>query len=229
MRWPGSCTVCHGWGRSALCAACAGRFAAAVPRCRRCGLQLGQAADRCGGCIDTDGAVDRTVCALDYGFPWQGLITRFKFGGDIDLAPALAERLADAVRRETSGSPLPPLVVPVPLSRRRLAERGFNQSWELARRVARALGLQAHPGLLLRVLDGDAQSLSSRAERLARVRGAFAPAASASAVLAGQPVALVDDVLTTGATAQAAAAALRRAGAASVQLWVLARTPAPQH
>ena len=81
---------------------------------------------------------EHTVCAADYAFPWDALIAAFKFHGRVELAAALAERLLAAVR--ASAAPPPQLVVPVPLAPARLAERGYNQAWELARRLAPALG-----------------------------------------------------------------------------------------
>ena len=223
--WPSRCAVCRGWGRSALCAACIGRFAAPLPRCRRCGVGLAVAAPACGACLANPPPFERTVCALDYGFPWQGLITRFKFEGAVDLARPLAERLAAAVR--DAGIDQPDCVVPVPLSRSRLAERGFNQAWELARRVARQRGIPALPHAVLRAIDTPHQAGLERQARLSNLHGAFTVAAPYRGRLAGQHVALVDDVMTTGATVAAAAAALQRVGVARVQIWVLARTPAP--
>ena len=173
---------------------------------------------------------ERTVCALDYGFPWTGLITHFKFGGALELASPLADRLRQAVLDAgVLDEGQSPLLVPVPLSRQRLAERGFNQAWELARRVARGLRLPARADLLHRAIDNPAQSGLQRAQRLANLRGAFTAAGptAATAAIQGRRIALVDDVMTTGATVSAAAAALLRAGAASVEVWVLARTPAP--
>ena len=183
------------------------------------------AAPACGACLADPPPFERTVCAFEYGFPWQGLIGRFKFEGAVDLARPLAERLTAAVR--AAGIDRPDCVVPVPLSHSRLAERGFNQAWELARRVARALRVPSLPNALLRAIDTPHQAGLERRARLSNLHGAFTAAAPHRHKLAGRHVALVDDVMTTGATVAAAAAALRRAGVARVQVWVLARTPAP--
>ena len=220
---PSQCEVCRGWGAGLLCRHCRAQHAPVRPRCARCGLALGAAAAGCGACQRDPPPYERTVCALDYAFPWDHLIAAFKFHGRVDLALPLAALLCEAIERE--GVP-PCLVVPVPLAHARLAERGYNQAWELARRIARRLALQALPDALQRVLDTPSQATrASSAERGRNLRNAFAPAPGAPA--SGAHVALVDDVMTTGATAREAAAALLRGGAHSVQLWVLARTPAP--
>jgi ComF family protein len=176
-------------------------------------------------CIRTPPPHTRTVAAVDYGFPWAGMIGRFKFNGQPELARALAPLLADAV--VAAGAAPVSLLLPVPLSNGRLAERGYNQAWELARRLARPIGLPPRDDLLLRVRDTPHQVGLSRAQRLRNLRDAFWVPPPAQAQLQGRAVAVVDDVMTTGVTAAAASLALLAAGAASVQLWVLARTPAP--
>jgi ComF family protein len=136
----------------------------------------------------------------------------------------LAQALHVAVRRAAGEAP--DLVLPVPLSATRLAERGYNQAWELARRVARLAALPARADVLLRPLDTAHQADLNRAARQHNLRQAFMVDPRQRAAVQGRRVALVDDVMTTGATVREAAAALKRAGAAAVQVWVLARTPA---
>jgi ComF family protein len=216
------CDVCRQWGRGRVCADCVDRFAPAAPRCPRCALRLPTPAPSCGRCLNEPPVQERTVCVADYGFPWDRLIADFKFRGQPELAIAFAALMAGAVR--AAAQPLPALVLPVPLAPRRRAERGYDQAWELARRVARALALPARADLLRRPRDTAHQADLPRAQRLANLRHAFAVTASAPAVLAGRRVALVDDVLTTGATAREAARVLLAAGAAAVDVWVLART-----
>jgi ComF family protein len=163
------------------------------------------------------------VCAVDYGFPWDALISDFKFHGRAELAAVLAERLQVAVR--AAAAPLPRWVLPVPLAPARLSERGYNQAWELARRLGRSLGVSADAGLLWRPADQAHQADLNRAERQRNLRSAFMTDPRRRSELLGRRVALVDDVMTTGATAREAAAALRRGGAATVDVWVVARTP----
>ena len=210
------------WTRGALCAHCIERHAALRPRCRRCALPLPQAGV-CGRCLHAPPPFEHTVCVGDYAFPWDRLVAGFKFEGRVELAGALAARMVTAAGQ--SDVPRPEWVLPVPLADERLRERGYNQAWELARRVGRALRVPSHAGLLLRLFGGAHQAELSRAGRLVALRGAFTVPDSARAALAGRRVALIDDVMTTGATVSEAAAALLRAGAGAVDVWVVARTP----
>lgn len=222
---PAPCALCSSWTRGGLCAACRARFVDhQPPRCPRCALPAAGGAV-CGTCLRTPPPQHGCVAAVDYGFPWDRLIARFKFQDQPELAGLLAALLHDAVAQ--AGVPAPHWVLPVPLSPARLAERGYNQAWELARRVAGQLSLRAHADGLQR-LDGEQHQVgASRGQRLQQLREAFWVQPGQRPALAGARVALVDDVVTTGATAEAATLALQRAGVASVQLWMLARTPPP--
>jgi ComF family protein len=220
---PSQCEVCRSWAEAALCTACLTRFAAPHPRCGRCGLGLGTAAPACGACLLEPPPFEHTVCAVDYGFPWDRLLADFKFHGRVELAGVLAERITAAVRR--ADATLPDTVAAVPMSAARLSQRGYNQAWELATRVAASLALSASSSLLLRPLDAVHQIELGRAERRRNLRNAFMVAPLQRSAVQGRRIAVVDDVMTTGATAQAAAQALLRAGAAAVDVWVLARTP----
>jgi ComF family protein len=201
------------------------RFAPPLTRCRRCGQRTSAAAAECGACLAEPPPFDACSVGCDYGFPWAGLITDFKFNGRVELATPLAQRLVEAVRRDRG--PRPSWVLPVPLAPQRLAERGYNQAWELARRVAHAVGCRADAQLLDRPLATAHQAELALAQRLSNLGGAFVPNASRRISLQGLHVAVVDDVMTSGATLREAAAALRRAGAARVNARVLARTLAP--
>jgi ComF family protein len=190
-----------------------------------CALRVPDGVARCGACLASPPPFALTVAAVDYRFPWSGLVAALKFHAALDLASPMAALLADAVR--AGGQPLPERVLPVALGRARLAERGMNQAWELASRVARALGCRADARALVRPLDTPHLADLPREARAQAIRGAFALAPGAATALRGRSLALVDDVMTTGATAAEAARTLLAAGAASVQLWVFARTPAP--
>lgn len=162
---------------------------------------------------------------MDYAHPWDQLIARFKFHAALDLAAAFAQCLVHAW--QTSGRAAPGLLLPVPLSAPRLRERGFNQSWELARRVARRIGCPADAQLLLRIRDTPHQLALPIDRRGANVRGAFAVDPLRLDALRARSVTVLDDVMTTGATATEITRLLQQAGAAEVHWCVLARTPAP--
>ncbi len=220
---PSLCAVCRGWGEGAVCADCRARYARRVPRCGRCALQVPEGVTACGSCLTDPPAFDAACAGVDYAHPWSTLIARFKFHGALELLQALTAPLQSAVQQ--TAQPLPELVLPVPLSTARLRERGYNQAWEAARHLARTLKLQSDVRLLLRIKDSPHQLALPPDERAANVRGVFAVEPLRRAELQGRHIAIVDDVLTTGATCAELARVLRQAGAARVDVWALARTP----
>ena len=163
---------------------------------------------------------DGLVAAFEYRFPIDRLVQRFKYAGDLAIGRWLALELARRVRDEAR----PHLLVPMPLTPARLRSRGFNQAAQIARVVSKSLGVPAKLQVVERVRDAPPQSGLGRRARRANLRGAFRCRAS----LAGRHVALVDDVVTTGASTDAVRAVLERAGAARVDVWALARTPEPR-
>jgi len=153
------------------------------------------------------------VAALSYVFPADVLVQALKFRSELALAPLLGSLLAERATERVD------VVIPVPLFPRRLKERGFNQALE----IARHLGGRLDPRLCERVVDTAAQFGLPMEERERNVRGAF----RCAGFLAGARVAVVDDVMTTGSTLNEIALTLKRAGAARVVNWVVARTPPP--
>ncbi|MDE2626296.1 MAG: ComF family protein [Burkholderiales bacterium] len=224
-RLPSLCAVCHGWGVQRVCAQCVRRFASVLPRCQRCALRVPDGVVLCGACLTAPPPFAGALAAVDYAHPWDTLITHFKFHGALDLAPALARRLLEAFER--SGLAAPSLLLPLPLSDARLRERGHNQAWELARRIGRALRCPADARLLLRVKDTPHQLALPPEQRAGNVHGAFAVEPRRLGEMHGRRVTLVDDVMTTGATAAEASRTLLQAGASEVHVWVVARTPRP--
>jgi len=160
-----------------------------------------------------------------YAPPWNWLINDFKFRNALDLADSLTLLLLRAQAHRPSAPST--LMLPVPLSAARLTERGYNQSWELVRRCARRLGCQSDSGLLIRITDTSRQASLSREQRASNMRGVFAVEPTRRNEVRGRSITLVDDVMTTQATADEAARTLMAAGALSVDVWVVARTPSP--
>jgi ComF family protein len=220
---PGQCEVCRAWPAQPVCEACVVRFAQPQPRCRRCALPVAQGVTECGRCIADAPPLDACHASVSYGYPWASLIGRFKFNGLAGWARNFAALMRSAPWVEPALETAD-VVVPMPLSAERLAERGFNQSLLLARRLA---GRKTDATLLLRVRDTRSQAALARKERLANVKGAFAVEPLRSNQLRGRNVVIVDDVMTSGASVFAAAHVLREAGAASVTALVLARTDEP--
>lgn len=225
---PGTCQVCGAWPSDPVCDACTTRFRGGRERCSACALPLHAAASLCGACLAQAAprALQACAAAVDYAYPWDGLIARFKFRGEPGWAGPFAHQML-RTPRATEWLSQCGLLVPVPLTATRLAERGYNQAWELVK----ALRRQGNPGApavadaLVRLVETPDQHSLTREQRLRNLQGVFAPHPLRAAQLQGMHVLLVDDVSTTGATLQAAAQALVQAGAARVSALVFARTP----
>ena len=166
-----------------------------------------------------------TIAAYSYAFPTDRLLQHVKYGGRLALAEWAGAAVASAVRVSLAGRSTgdsPDRVVALPLAIARQRERGFNQAREIATHVARHTGLPlAAP--LLRIAAGPPQTTLKWTQRGRNVRGAFAVTGD----VRGARIALVDDVMTTGATLAEASRTLVSAGAQRVECWVVARTPPP--
>ena len=210
------CALCVASADALVCTACRGNLPRARYACTRCALPLPRPGV-CGACRSHPPAFDGAIGAFEYRFPLDRLVRRFKYAGDLALGRWLAERLAE---RLTDEEP-PSLIVAPPSTRERLRERGFNPALELAKRVAVEIGVPCAMEGLVRVRETLPQPGLGRDDRRRNLEGVLATRLA----LEGRSVALVDDVMTTGATADAAARVLKRAGAVSVCVWVVARAP----
>ena len=194
------------------------------PCCARCGTPFAhdRGADACcGACLAEPPAFDRARAAVAYGDIARRIALKLKYGGRPGLAGTIARRLDRLVEGDKEANP--PLVVPVPLHRWRIWARGYNQAALIARAVARRHALPLELGLLSRTRATPLLRGLGPAGRRKAVRGAFAVAPGHRATLAGRSILLIDDVFTTGATADACARALKQAGAAEVRLLCWAR------
>ncbi len=221
---PSACALCGTVCDDNLCPPCAAQFfSQRLTRCAQCANLLPHAAGEhgvCGACLKRSPAFDATLVAVDYGAPVDQLVLALKFGGQLALAPLLARLLHTAL---PSSAVLPELLVPVPLARERLSGRGFNQSLEIARHLARSMSIPVEPRLAIRVRETAAQSLLPVDERHKNVRRAFTLDGKQIDRIRGRHVGLVDDVMTTGETLGELAAVLKRFGAARVTNLVFAR------
>jgi ComF family protein len=197
-----------------LCDGCRGDLPDLGAACHLCAAPLPQAGT-CGPCLQRPPPFT-TVCAFRYESPLSDLLIELKFHGRLVVARLLGGLLAERL----AGLPVarPEVVVPVPLHPQRLRERGYNQALELARPVARRLGLRLAPELGVRLRPTASQSDLDLVERRRNVRSAFAAAGPVP-----RSVAIIDDVVTTGSTVGAFAEALRRGGAEEIQVWAVAR------
>ncbi|HET8731050.1 MAG TPA: ComF family protein [Moraxellaceae bacterium] len=224
-RLPASCLLCEApadaWG---LCEPCLQDLPWNRDYCLTCALPLPEGLCNCSHCRAAVPLQERTLAPLRYEFPANHLISRLKYGGRLIHAPVLGELLTAAVADHPG--PLPDLLLPAPLHPRRLAARGYNQAMEIARPVARYTGLPLETRLLERIRATRAQMTLDREARADNPAGAFAvDPRRLDALGDGVRVALIDDVMTTGATLDEMARTLLQAGVASVEYWVVARTP----
>ena len=215
---PMRCVVCD-QTHSALCAACGDTLQSPEPACLGCALPFPTTqpfTTRCNRCFHTPLALDHVHAALIYQWPVNELICRFKFHRDV----ACGRILADIMANTAVNWPRPEAIVPIPLHPRRLRHRGYDQALLLGRSVAKRCDIPCRT-LLDRTQHTVPQSHLPARARQTNVRGVFA--LHAPSKVAYRHIALIDDVMTTGATVSAAARCLRQCGVARVDAWICAR------
>lgn len=226
--WPPRCLLCESAasGGLDLCDMCRAALPYNRRACLRCAMPIAVVDDLngqsvalvCGRCLRRPPPQAHARAAFVYGFPLDRLLPRAKFHGDLSSTRLLAALMTSALGEAER----PQALVPVPLHTGRLRERGYDQALELARPLAHGLGLPLRDDLLRRTRATAAQSRLDASQRRRNLRGAFAVRGDCEVPA---HVALVDDVMTTGATVHAAALALLRAGVTRVDVWVCARVP----
>ena len=222
-RWllPWRCLLCGDTGAEGvdLCDACIAELPRNKCCCERCALPLPISAPLCGRCQRKAPPWDAAWAPFRYAWPLDRLETRFKFSRDLAAGRALT-----GLWQKEVPLALPQLILAVPLHRRRLRERGYNQALELAKPLAHALNVPLRHDVLQRVRHTDAQTALDAVERRRNLRGAFALREGAALPA---HVAVLDDVFTTGTTLSECARVLKRAGVERVDVWALARAPMP--
>ena len=219
---PQRCELCAApSGGELLCSGCMRTLPRLRPACPVCALPTANG-EVCGQCLAHAPPFEATLAAFAYAFPVDRLMHAFKYHGRL----ALAEWAADAIfaeRERRGAASLPHRLVALPLSRERQRERGYNQAFEIARALARELRIPLVRSGVYRERSAPPQAALPWSERAKNVRGAFA----CDLDLAEMSVAVIDDVMTTGASLAEFAQTLKRAGAARVENWVVARTLPP--
>ena len=215
---PLRCLLCHARGEHDidLCTACAAELPRNGSCCARCALPLATPAALCGECQRSPPPWDAAWAPFRYGWPLDRLESRYKFSSDL----AAGRVLSTLWQREPRPVHLPQLLLTVPLHHSRLRRRGYNQALELARPLARTLGVPLSHDALLRHRSTTAQTELDAVARRRNVHGAFA---LREGITLPAHVAVLDDVMTTGATLAECARVLRRAGVQQVDVWALAR------
>lgn len=215
---PRRCPMCAARGASGFCNACRPLLPWVTAACEVCGVKL-PAPAVCGKCASPPRPVfyDRALIPFTYCAPVDEQIHQLKYNHRLGYAAALGAMISRHARAQHS--PLPDALVPVPLHRRRLRARGFNQSLEIARHIGRELGIKVSHRALQRVRNTVPQVGLGGSARIANVKNAFLAAPSPYA-----HVALVDDVVTSGSTVNDAARALKHAGVEVVSVWAAAKT-----
>ncbi|MGB4075492.1 ComF family protein [Pseudomonas sp.] len=213
-------------GGNAICTSCEAELPWLGEHCQVCALPLPSHGLTCGACLRKPPSFTRVEAPWRYAFPVDSLITRFKHQAKWPMGRLLGELLSQHLQHAfDDGLSRPDWLLPVPLAEQRQRQRGFNQAALLTQWIAEPLQLpwQAHG--LQRRIDTPAQQQLDAATRKRNLRRAFA--LSPAVPIDGLHLALVDDVLTTGATAESLARLLKKAGAARVDVYCLARTPKP--
>lgn len=219
------CTACLAPNaRDGLCRGCRDSLPYNRWHCRRCALPLAFRDDTqlCGECQRQPPPFSRVVTPWRYQFPVDRMIHRYKYQGQRAFGLPLIRDFSLCIAHDLHQSPenRPDLLVPSPMHRARRRKRGFNQADDITEQLSRALAIPWSASMLTRTRKTRPQSGLSRDERLANLRGIVRVTTAPPA-----KVAIIDDVITTGATARVLAEALTAAGALDVQVWALARTP----
>ena len=223
-----SCLLCSQLAQQqqSICLDCEVELPWLGAHCRLCALPLSSAGQICGECLRQPPSFTRVEAAWRFRFPVDSLISQFKHQSRWPYGRLLAELFAQHLQHAyADGLPRPDHLLPVPLASKRLRQRGFNQAGMLGDWLGKALELPVEHGWLQRPLDTAAQQLLDAAKRKRNLRKAFHLAPGVT--LKNLHVAVIDDVLTTGATAEAIASLLCKAGASRVDIYCLARTPKP--
>jgi ComF family protein len=213
---PQDCLLCQAAsGGQLLCQACARELPATASACPRCAAP-GTGDAECGACLADAPHYDASRAAFVYAYPVDALVQALKYGGQLALAGLFAQALHRRIDRMENID----LIVPLPLHPTRLAERGFNQAAEIAKALSRLVGVPVDAQLARRVRNTTPQTALPWRERATNMRRAFA----CERDLSDLRIAVVDDVMTTGATLDEFARTLKKNGAAHVENWVVART-----
>jgi ComF family protein len=221
MLLPQRCLLCDdGSGNEPLCKDCLESLPTlSKASCPVCALPTFNA-EVCGHCLQHPPAFDATIAAFNYVFPMDALLKALKYRGELSAAEIAANGIVNALAHQ----PLPDLLIAMPLHPQRLQERGFNQAVEIGRRIAQYTQCRLSTNSVVRLRHGEPQASLPLNKRAKNVKGVFAVNDAVSSELRGKRIAVVDDIMTSGASLNELAKTLKKAGAVRVECWVAART-----
>jgi ComF family protein len=217
---PPSCVICRLPSKRNfdLCVDCENDLPWIHSACQQCGIALNTKTPFCGNCIKTQPFFDNTISLFNYVTPIDKLVTQLKFSRKLCNASILGALMAKKLKQHYASRELPELIIPVPLHRKRLRQRGFNQAIELAKPVAKQLGLNIDRKLCKRIKNTPAQISLRAKQRKRNVRNAFQ-----IKTLNVDYIAIIDDVMTTTSTVNELSKCLRQQGVKKIDVWVIAR------
>ena len=213
------CLICNDISLEylSLCQACLDELPQNLHYCTQCGLKIeGEASKICGACQQKPPFYDSIIAAYRYEYAIKHLITEFKFYKKLRNADLLGKLLAKHINKQQ----LPEYLIPVPMHRKRLTQRGFNQAMELCHVLSKELNIPILSNAIIKKKATEAQANLTAKQRRQNLKGSFA----INEVINAQHIAIVDDVMTTGATMNELAKLLKKAGVKHIQAWVCART-----
>jgi len=212
------CTSYHG-GDLGLCAPCLADLPwHSATQCPQCALMSN--GGLCGGCLSASPHFDAAKAAFTYNYPLDGLLQHYKYNANLNLARTFASLWIDYQHGLSTTSRPIDLIIPMPMHEKRLTERGFNQALEIAKQISSAFSIPLDYTACQRIKYTPSQAGLKLKERIDNIRGAFL----CHRPLHNLNIAVIDDVMTTGASLNELAKTLKQAGAARVECWVMART-----
>ncbi|MCL5260101.1 MAG: ComF family protein [Gammaproteobacteria bacterium] len=223
LLFPRICVLCKAPSKRDfdLCLGCEHELPHIKFSCEQCGLPLAVNQAQCGSCLTDPPAFNATKSLFFYEAPIDSLVLALKFNNNLLYANLFGELLALHLQGYYHNRKLPEVIIPVPLHRDRLRERGYNQALEIARPVAKKLNIQINKFSCVRFKNTLQQSALAFSERKQNIKDAFAVVKP----LHAKYVAIIDDVVTTGYTVNEFSKSLRQAGAEKIDVWCVARTP----
>lgn len=220
---PPSCILCGLPSQTStnICVPCSAYLPILPQCCPQCAqfLPSNKIQTKCGQCLSNPPPFDATYARFPYEAPIIQIIIKLKFQHQLSYAQALGEMFMDALPSWYAHQPLPDLIIPIPLHPQRLCERGFNQALEIAKPIAKTLGLAIDYQNVQRIKHTAAQSGLSADERKRNIAHAFAVKRNYK----GLTIAVIDDVITTGHTIRECCKVLKQNGAARIDVWCCAR------